>query len=262
MKIVKIDNVDDERLDPFYRYREEQLYKRNIFVGESELIINRALDNGFIPNSFLITQNDESKYQDIFNRVKEDCILYEVSEEVFKKIKGYALIRGILGVFKRKEELSIEEVLKNNSRIVVLESVVNPTNVGAIFRNVVGLNYDGVILTNDSCDPLSRRSIRTSMGNVFMSRWTYVDKDNYIDLLNKFGYKTVALALKDNSYDVDDKIIKNEEKLAIILGSEGYGMSDKTISKCDYVVKIDMNPKVDSLNVASASAIALWNLRK
>jgi len=157
---------------------------------------------------------------------------------------------------------TLQEVCEGATRIAILENVMNPTNVGAIFRNAVGLFVDGILLTNGCCDPFSRRSIRTSMGNVFQSNWAYVEKDKYIELLHDYGYKTVALTLRDNCLDIDDEILKNEEKLSIILGSEGYGLSDKTINESDFVCKISMNPSVDSLNVASASGIALWNLCK
>lgn len=265
MNIIKIENIEDERLDVFYRKSEKELHKafnlnNGFFIAESELVINRALDANYKPISFLIIENEEDKYKDIFNRCDKDVLIYEVKEEIFKKLKGYLLIRGILCIFERKKDLDVEDVLKNKKRIVVLEDVENPTNVGAIFRNAIGLNADGVLLTSESCDPLYRRSIRTSMGNVFQTEYTYIDANNFIDILHSYGYKTVALALRDDAIDIEDESLLNEERLAIILGSEGYGLNQKTIDDSDYVCKIKMNLSVDSLNVASASAIALYEL--
>lgn len=265
MNLIKIDDINDSRLDAYYRQSEKQLHlayndKYGFFICESELVIKRALDSGFKPVSFLIAENGENKYKDIFNRYDCNIDVYTVSESVFKQLKGYILIRGIMGIFERKKDLSLEDVCINTERIVVLEEVENPTNVGAIFRNAVGLEADAILLTNDCCDPLYRRSVRVSMGNVFISKYAYVNKEDYIDKLHSLGFKTVALALRDNALDIDDERLNNEDKLAIILGSEGYGLSEKTIDKSDYIVKIKMNPNVDSLNVASASGIALWQL--
>lgn len=267
MKIVRLENEKDERLDIFYRVNEKQLkhfYEPDpgLFIAESELVIDRALKEGYEPISFLIKDNDEELYKDIFKRCNEDVIVYQVSEEIFSKLKGFILIKGILACFKRKKDLLLEDIIKNSNRIIVLEEVENPTNIGAIFRNAAGLFADGILLTDDSCDPLYRRSIRVSMGNVFKMKWAYVSKEEYIGILHKNGFKTVALALRDDAFDIDDEKLNSQEKLAIILGSEGYGLSNKTINDSDYVVKIKMNPDVDSLNVASASGIALWQLCK
>ena len=167
-----------------------------------------------------------------------------------------------MGLFKRKENKSIDEILDNSNRVVVMENVENPANVGSIFRNAAALYADAVILTDDSADPLYKRSIRVSMGNVFNIDWCYISKDNYMNILMKHNYKTASFALRDNSVELEDQGLNNEEKLAIIMGSEGYGLDDKTIDQSDYVIRIDMNSEVDSLNVASASAIALWQLCK
>lgn len=266
MEFVRIKDVNDERLDIFYRKNEKQLKHINepepgVFIAESELVIERALSEGYIPICFLIKESDEKVYSALFDKCN-DCIVYEVSEEIFSKLKGFILIKGILSVFKRKPNLSFEDLLKDAKRIVVLEEVENPTNVGAIIRNATAFYADGLLFTNDTCDPLYRRSIRVSMGNVFKSKWSFVDKETYIDKLHEYGFKTVALALRDDSVDIDDEKLNSEDKLAIILGSEGYGLSESTIRNSDYVVKIKMNPNVDSLNVASASGIALWQLCK
>ena len=263
MNIVKINDVNDYRLDRYYRNTEKQLHKaysenNGYFVAESELVINRCLNAGYKPVSFLIKEADEDRFMYLYEN--KDVDVYEVSDDIFKKLKGYLLIRDVLAIFERKPDLSIEQVCKNSKRIVVLENVENPANVGSIFRNAAALFVDGILLTDDSCDPLYRRSIRVSMGNVFNIKYTYISKDNYIDKLHELGYKTVALALRDDCLDINDERLLSEDKLAIILGSEGYGMIEKTIESSDYIVKININNNVDSLNVASASAIALWQL--
>lgn len=267
MRTIKINDVNDNRLDVFYRQSEKQLHlayneKHGFFIAESELVISRALDEGYNPVSFLIFENEKDKYKDIFDRCESDIPVYEVSEDIFKQLKGYILIRGIMGLFERKPDLTIDDICKDTNRIVVLDNVENPTNVGAIFRNAVGLFAQGVLLTKESSDPLYRRSIRVSMGNVFKTKWAYVDSKTYIDALHKYGFKTVALALRNDSVDIDDEKLNSEEKLAIILGSEGYGLPQDTIDKSDYVCKIAMNENVDSLNVVSASGIALYQLCK
>ena len=266
MEFVKITDVNDERLDIFYRKNEKQLKHINepepgVFIAESELVISRALEEGYEPICFLIKDNDEEKYNSIFDRCK-NCVVYVVNEDIFSKLKGFILIKGILSVFKRKPNLSFDDLMKNAKRIVVLEEVENPTNVGAIIRNATAFYADGLLFTSDTCDPLYRRSIRVSMGNVFKSKWAFVDRETYIAKLHEYGFKTVALALREDALDIDDNILNNEDKLAIILGSEGYGLCDNTIKHSDYVAKIKMNSLVDSLNVASASGIALWQLCK
>lgn len=263
MNIVKINDVNDNRLDRYYRHTEKQLHKayndkHGYLIAESELIINRCLDAKYKPVSFLIREIDEDRFMYLYKDLDVD--VYCVSEEVFKKLKGYLLIRDVLAIFERKPDLTISQVCENSKRIVVLENVENPANVGSIFRNAAALFVDGILLTDDSCDPLYRRSVRVSMGNVFNIKYTYINKENYIDQLHEFGYKTVALALRDDGIDIDDERLLKQEKLAIILGSEGYGMTNSTIEASDYVAKIKMNENVDSLNVASASAIALWQL--
>lgn len=267
MIIEKITDKEDERLDLFYMSKESSLkkllgYDQGVFVVESELVINRALNQGYVPELFLITENTVSLYSDIFARCNKDILVYEVTEEIFKSLKGYILLKGILGIFRRKEDLSIEDVLNNSKRIVVLEDIVNPTNIGAIFRNAAALFVDGILVTSDSCDPLYRRSIRVSMGNVFNIRYTHVDKDKYIDILHNRGFKIVSFALKQSSVEIDNETLNSEDRLAIVFGSEGSGLSESTINSSDYVVKISMNENVDSLNVASASGIALWQLCK
>ena len=260
--LIKLDDKNDERLDIFYRTNERILANENLFLGESALVINRALDKGFKPKLFLIQENTYNEFIDIFNRCTEDIVIYEASEEIFKSLKGYILIKGILAVFERKKNPDITEMIKDAKRLVVLENIENPANVGSIFRNAAALFCDGVIVTSDSADPLYKRSIRVSMGNVFNIDWCYVSKDEYLQILKENKFKTVAFVLRDNSVDLEDEQLNNEEKLAIIMGSEGYGLAEKTIEESDYVVKINMHAGVDSLNVASASGIALYSLCK
>lgn len=267
MKIEKITDKNDERLSLFYINKESTLknlpnYEHGLFIGESTLVINRALDKGYEPVCFLIVEGEKENYNDIFKRCKDDVLVYEVSLDIFKSLKGYILIKGISCLFKRKANLSFEDVIKDSKRIVVLEEIVNPTNVGSILRNAAALFADGVLITDDSCDPLYRRSVRVSMGNVFNIDYAIVDRNTYLNKLKDNGFKTVSFALRDNSVEIDDECLRNEDKLAIILGSEGYGLDKKTIDNSDYVVKISMKDGVDSLNVVSCSGIALYELCK
>ena len=260
--LIKLKDKEDERLDVFYRTNERVLASENLFLGESALIINRALDKGYKPKKFLIEENTYNDFVDIFNRCNEDIIIYEASNEIFKSLKGYILIKGILALFERKNNPDIKKIISKSNRLVVLDNIENPANVGSIFRNAAALFCDGVIVTNDSADPLYKRSIRVSMGNVFNIDWCFVKKDEYMHILKDNGFKIVSFALRDNSVDLEDEKLIKEEKLAIIMGSEGYGLDEKTIKASDYVVKINMNEDVDSLNVASASGIALYSLCK
>ena len=264
--LIKIEDINDERLDMFYRTNERQLrhseeYPEGLFLAESTLVIHRALDKGYEPVCFLISEGEYNSYSDVFKRCRDDITVYEVREEIFKSLKGYILIKGILGCFKRKNNPDIKDILDKSKRVVVLENVENPANVGSIFRNAAALFCDGVILTEDCSDPLYKRSIRVSRGNVFNIDWCYED-DSYLDILKENGFKTVSFALRNDSVDIGDEKLISEEKLAIIMGSEGYGLNSETINRSDYVVKIAMNPSVDSLNVASASGIALYELCK
>lgn len=267
MIIERIKNKDDERLSLFYMNKESTLknlpkYEFGTFIAESSLVIERALDKGFKPLCFLIVEGESELYKNIFDRCNEDIVVYETPNDVFQSLKGFILIKGIIGIFERKEDLGFENIISNSKRVVVLDEVVNPTNVGAIFRNAAALFADGVLLTNDTCDPLYRRSIRVSMGNVFNIDYAYIDKTKYIDILHSKGFKVVSFALRDNSVEIDDKTLNSEEKLAIVFGSEGYGLNKEVIEKSDYVVKIAMSDGVDSLNVASSSGIALYQLCK
>lgn len=234
-----------------------------IFIAESPNVIERALDSGYEPISFLIERTQvETRARKILERCEETSV-YTAEKEALEQITGFHLTRGILCAMKRKIPKTTEEICDGARRIVVLEDVVNPTNVGAIFRSAAALNMDAVLLTPACTDPLYRRAIRVSMGTVFQIPWTYM-KDEKVELekLKQLGFKTVAMALTDDSVGIDDERLQREEKLAVILGTEGDGLAKETIADCDYTVKIPMTHGVDSLNVAAASAVAFWELGK
>ncbi|SFG68201.1 tRNA G18 (ribose-2'-O)-methylase SpoU [Lachnospiraceae bacterium C7] len=282
--IIKISDLSDERIQKYFKYNENQLvhiYEPHlgVFICESAKVIKRALDAGYEPESFLI----EDEYNSTSEGVREireiltqalkktpDVPIFTASHAVLSKVKGYAVTRGVLAVMKRRHLQEVSDVIASQQRIVVLENVVNPTNIGSIFRSAAALGIESVVLTKECCDPLYRRSARVSMGTVFQIPWTYfknqsktIEKDDYdyIDELHELGYKVVAMALNDDSRDITDPIFEKQEKLAIVMGSEGNGLSKRTIEKCDFIIKIPMYHGVDSLNVAAASAVAFWELR-
>lgn len=239
------------------------------FIAESPLVIGRALDAGYKPISMLVEkqQLNNAATKEIIDRCPEISV-YTAPDSVLRELTGYALTRGMLCLMQRKPLQSLEEICRNNNRIVILEEVVNPTNVGAIFRSAAALHMDAILLTGGCSNPLYRRALRVSMGNVFMIPWTYMEKGKEtwtkegMDCLHALGYKTAAMALREDTYDIDSPVLANEEKLAIILGTEGEGLKQETIDMCDYRIKIPMTEGVDSLNVAAASAVAFWQLRK
>ena len=269
--IIEITNFELPELDVYARLNESQLLHFNepnpgIFIAESPKVIERALNAGYQPISFLIEKKEiGAQAEEIFSRW-ESVPVYTAEFEVLKQLTGFGLTRGMLCAMERLSLKSVEEVCKNAKRIAVLENVVNPTNVGAIFRSAAALNMDAVLLTPACSDPLYRRSDRVSMGTVFQVPWTFFDKkktswpDEGIQLLKEMGFQTAAMALTDDSVSIDDKNLMAEEKLAIVLGTEGEGLAKHTIAACDYTVKIPMMHGVDSLNVAAASAVAFWQL--
>ncbi|MFR5728372.1 TrmH family RNA methyltransferase [Blautia stercoris] len=269
--IIEITNFEFPELDVYARLNESQLLHFNepnpgIFIAESPKVIERALNAGYHPISFLIEKKEiGAQAEEIFSRW-ESVPVYTAEFEVLKQLTGFGLTRGMLCAMERLSLKSVEEVCKNARRIAVLENVVNPTNVGAIFRSVAALNMDAVLLTPACSDPLYRRAARVSMGTVFQVPWTFFDKkkvswpDGGIQLLKEMGFQTAAMALTDDSVSIDDKNLMAEEKLAIVLGTEGEGLAKRTIATCDYTVKIPMMHGVDSLNVAAASAVAFWQL--
>ena len=258
MTMIKIDNLDIEALKVYTSLTESQLFSRNLFIAESKCVIVIAIQNGYEPVSLLIEdkeiESDDGK--EIFDCIG-DIDIYYGTKEVLSQLTGYNLTCGFLCCFKRKEIQSVNDLIKAAKRIVILENVTNSMNVGSIFRNAAAFGFDCVLLTEDSADPLYRRSIRVSMGNVFNIKYGFIED---IHTVKQYGFKTVGMALRKNTIDIDDPSLKKEEKLAIVLGCEGYGLKDHTIDDCDYVVKIPMYNNVDSLNVSSASAIALWEL--
>lgn len=269
--IIEITNFEFPELDVYARLNESQLLHFNepnpgIFIAESPKVIERALNAGYHPISFLIEKKEIGALaEEIFARW-ESVPVYTAEFEVLKQLTGFGLTRGMLCAMERLSLKSVEEVCKNARRIAVLENVVNPTNVGAIFRSAAALNMDAVLLTPACSDPLYRRAARVSMGTVFQVPWTFFDKkkvswpDGGIQLLKEMGFQTAAMALTDDSVSIDDKNLMAEEKLAIVLGTEGEGLAKHTIATCDYTVKIPMMHGVDSLNVAAASAVAFWQL--
>ncbi len=269
--IIEITNFEFPELDVYARLNESQLLHFNepnpgIFIAESPKVIERALNAGYHPISFLIEKKEiGAQAEEICSRW-ESVPVYTAEFEVLKQLTGFGLTRGMLCAMERLSLKSVEEVCKNARRIAVLENVVNPTNVGAIFRSAAALNMDAVLLTPACSDPLYRRAARVSMGTVFQVPWTFFDKkkvswpDGGIQLLKEMGFQTAAMALTDDSVSIDDKNLMAEEKLAIVLGTEGEGLAKHTIATCDYTVKIPMMHGVDSLNVAAASAVAFWQL--
>ena len=268
--IIEITDFAAPELDVYARLREVQLLNRQdpeqgIFIAESPRVIERALDAGCVPISFLVEKKHlEQEARTLMERCPESPF-YTAEFDVLTQITGYKLTRGMLCAMRRPKPLSVEEVCAGTHRIAILENVVNPTNVGAIFRSAAALNMDAVLLTPDCSDPLYRRSIRVSMGTVFQIPWTYFPEDaswpeDGMKLLKESGFKTVSMALRNDSVEIDDPVLHAEERLAVILGTEGEGLASTTIADSDYTVKIPMSHGVDSLNVAAASAVAFWEL--
>lgn len=265
MKIIKIDSLEVPEVAVYAHLTEAQLRSRlepekGIFIVESEKVIRVALAAGMKPLSFL----SESKYIDTQVRamceeygVEEGVPVYTGEREVLAGLTGYELTRGVLCAMKRPEARGVAEVIGNVRRVAVMDSVVNSTNTGAIFRAAAALGVDALLLTRTCCDPLNRRACRVSMGTVFQIPWTWLD---HYGQLKDLGFKTVALALTDRSVSIDDPCLKESEKLAIIMGTEGDGLSDSVLRQCDYVAKIPMQRGVDSLNVAAAASVAFWEL--
>lgn len=268
--IIEITDFDAPELDVYARLTENQLLNRHepergMFIAESPLVIERALDAGCVPVSFLVEKKHiETQAKDLIARCG-DIPVYTAEFDVLTNLTGFQLTRGMLCAMYRPKLPKVNEICEGTRRIAVLENVVNPTNVGAIFRSAAALNIDGVFLTSACSNPLYRRAIRVSMGTVFQIPWTFINEselenDSYINILKDLGFKTAAMALSDDSVSIDDPELRAEDKLAIILGTEGEGLDKNTISNCDYTVCIPMSHGVDSLNVAAASAVAFWQL--
>lgn len=280
MKIISITDLSLPELAPYACTAEVQLLryfepKPGVFVAESPKVIGRALDGGFQPLSLLVEKTLAEKQAGEIIRRCGDVPVYIGDAEVLVQITGYRLTQGVLCLMRRKELPGVEEVCAKAERIAVLEDITNPTNVGAVFRSAAALNFDAVLLTDDCCDPLYRRSARVSMGTVFQIPWTFLrekapksaradspgsDSGTYVKKLKAMGFATAAMALCEDSVGIDDPRLMREKKLAVILGNEGNGLKEPTIRACDYTVKIPMAHGVDSLNVAAASAVAFWQL--
>lgn len=263
--ITTITDFGAPELDVYARLSERELLRYDeplagLFIAESPKVIERALDAGYEPLSLLLEpKHIEGEAREIVARC--DVPIYTAPLDVLTKLVGFQLTRGVLCAMRRKSEPPLESVCASARRVVVLEDVMNPTNVGAIFRSAAALGMDAVLLTRGCADPLYRRAVRVSMGNVFLIPWTHVDAD-WCDRLRALGFKTVAMALRDNSVPIDDASVAAEPKLAVVLGTEGDGLASRTIAACDYTVRIPMARGVDSLNVAAASAVAFWELAK
>lgn len=264
--IIEITDFLAPELDVYARLSEVQLLNREfpdkgLFIAESPKVIERALDAGYEPVSCLMEKKHiEGEGKKILERIKGVPVFF-AEFDILTQLTGFKLTRGMLCAMKRKSLRSIKEICENKSRIVILDKVMNPTNVGAIIRSAAALGMDAVLLTPGCSDPLYRRAARVSMGTVFQIEWSFLNDEN-LDEIKSLGFKTVAMALKDNSLSISDPALTNEKKLAIIMGTEGDGLSDSTIAGCDYTVKIPMYHGVDSLNVAAASAVAFYQLGK
>ena len=269
--IIEITDFSASELDIYARLNEAQLLHyyepdTGIFIAESPKVVERALNAGYKPISFLLEEKHiDNQAKEILARC-DDVPIFAAPFDVLTKLTGFQLTRGMLCAMRRRPLPQIEEICANARRIAILENVVNPTNIGAIFRSAAALNMDAILLTPACSDPLYRRASRVSMGTVFQIPWTYFDPKytNWpqpgLSQLKNMGFKTAAMALSDDSISIDNPKLMAEEKLAIILGTEGDGLANSTIEDCDYTVKIPMSHDVDSLNVAAASAVAFWQL--
>lgn len=270
--VIEIDDLARPELDAFVRLTEAQLRNRlepekGIFIAESPKVIQCALNSGYQPVSLLMERRQiEGQARKILEQCG-DVPVYTADRPVLEKLTGYTLTRGVLCAMRRPRLPSVEEVCANARRIAVLENIADATNVGAIIRSAAALNMDAVLITPTCCDPLNRRAVRVSMGTVFQVPWTQIGtvpgEWPYpgMETLHQLGFRTAAMALRDDSVSMDDPRLLAEEKLAVVLGTEGDGLSPHTIAACDYTVRIPMAHGVDSLNVAAASAVAFWQLR-
>lgn len=272
LNIIEIHDLTQPELDVFARLTEAQLRNRlepekGVFIAESPKVIACALDSGYQPVSFLMERRQiEGQAQSILSRCG-DTPIYTADRSALEKLTGYILTRGVLCAMRRPQLPSVETVCANAHRVAVLENIADATNVGAIIRSAAALNMDAVLVTPTCCDPLNRRAVRVSMGTVFQVPWTQIGSSPQdwphpgMEQLHRLGFRTAAMALRENSTCIDDPKLLAEEKIAVVLGTEGDGLSPHTIAACDYTVRIPMAHGVDSLNVAAASAVAFWQLR-
>ena len=272
--MIEITDFDAPELDVYARLTEAQLLNKDhpedgLFIAESPKVISRALDGGYEPVSVLVEKKQVLEDAETIAVLGKcgNVPVYTAEFEVLTKLTGFKLTRGLLCAMKRRRLPGLQEICNGCDRIAVLENVMNPTNVGAIFRSAAALHMDAVILTGGCSNPLYRRASRVSMGTVFQIPWTFVDNsviwpEEGMKILRELGFKTAAMALKEDSASIDDPELMKEDKLAVILGTEGDGLAPETIADCDYTVMIPMSHGVDSLNVAAASAVAFWQLGK
>lgn len=272
--MIEITDFDAPELDVYARLTEAQLLNKDhledgLFIAESPKVISRALDGGYEPVSVLVEKKQVLEDAETIAVLGKcgNVPVYTAEFEVLTKLTGFKLTRGMLCAMKRRRLPGLQEICNGCDRVAVLENVMNPTNVGAIFRSAAALHMDAVILTGGCSNPLYRRASRVSMGTVFQIPWTFVDNsviwpEEGMKILRELGFKTAAMALKEDSVSIDDPELMKEDKLAVILGTEGDGLAPETIADCDYTVMIPMSHGVDSLNVAAASAVAFWQLGK
>lgn len=272
--MIEITDFDAPELDVYARFTEAQLLNKDhpedgLFIAESPKVISRALDGGYEPVSVLVEKRQVLEDAETIAVLGKcgNVPVYTAEFEVLTKLTGFKLTRGMLCAMKRRRLPGLQEICNGCDRIAVLENVMNPTNVGAIFRSAAALHMDAVILTGGCSNPLYRRASRVSMGTVFQIPWTFVDNsviwpEEGMKILRELRFKTAAMALKEDSASIDDPELMKEDKLAVILGTEGDGLAPETIADCDYTVMIPMSHGVDSLNVAAASAVAFWQLGK
>ncbi len=264
--IIEITSLQQQGIEVFSTLTEAQLRmelepEKGLFIAESPKVIRVALDAGWQPTALLCERKHiEGDAKDIIQRLDDTIPIYTGSREVLAQLTGYTLTRGVLCAMRRRQAPTLDEVLKDAHRIVIIEAVTDTTNIGAIFRSAAALGIDAVILTRDACDPLNRRAVRVSMGSVFLVPWTWLDGP--VRTVQQYGFKTAAMALSDHSISLDHPALAQEPRLAIIMGTEGDGLPQQTINDADYVVKIPMSHGVDSLNVAAAAAVAFWQLRE
>ena len=269
MTVSLITDINDPALAPYATLTEAQLRNRlepekGIFIAESPKVIKVALEAGYRPQSFLCEEKHiQGDASEILAMAGSDVPVYTGPRELLASLTGYTLTRGVLCAMHRPAPRPLAEVLNGARRVVVVHSVCDTTNIGSIFRSAAALGMDAVLMTEDACDPLNRRAVRVSMGSVFLVPWTWIPVGaEGLQQLNALGFKTAAMALRDDNIDIDSPVLKSEERLAVIMGTEGDGLPQATIDAADYVVRIPMYNKVDSLNVAAAASIAFWELRK
>ena len=268
MSTIHIDDINDERVALYTNYNEPQLYHINepdlgVFIAETPMVIERALSYGAKPLSFFVEDGayKTDAVQSVLSLIPSDINVYTAELSVINKITGFNLTRGVIAAFLRPDLPDPDSLLASSANVAILEDIVNPTNIGAIFRSAAALGVDSLLVTQGSSDPFYRRSARVSMGTVFQVPWTYLPKgDDFVKRLHDTDYKVISMALSDDCVSISDPVLKDGEKTAVVFGAEGDGISQKTLEASDHIAKIPMFNGVDSLNVAAASAVTFWEL--